>query len=222
MGPCPHRSSSTLTVARSTPWDKIRLAHQARCQARSRRLDRTDLQPPTKALQDRHDQPNRLRAPPSSDGTSRLTPCPPSGGNLTLCLCAIKDVFSNRIIGYSIDSRRGDVGGCILYPDRGSQFRSRKFVHNLHRHVTVGSMDRVGTAGDNAAMERFSTSHAEEATVVTAKPPGIRALRTITAHARNANTYPSRAPTKVRNGPESSRGSLGKPSSFSPTIFRCT
>jgi putative transposase len=88
-----------------------------------------------------------------------------------LYLCAIKDVFSNRIVGYSIDSRmksrlattalsnavgrRGGVAGCILHTDRGSQFRSRKFVLALGRHGMVGSMGRVGAAGDNAAMESF-------------------------------------------------------------------
>jgi putative transposase len=88
-----------------------------------------------------------------------------------LYLCAIKDVYSNRIVGYSIDSRmksrlavaalnnavarRGDVAGCVVHSDRGSQFRSRKFVHALNRHGMVGSMGRVGAAGDNAAMESF-------------------------------------------------------------------
>ena len=90
-------------------------------------------------------------------------------------LCAIKDVYSNRIVGYSIDSRMksrlavsalnnavarrraedGDVAGCLVHSDRGSQFRSRKFVHALNRHNMVGSMGRVGAAGDNAAMESF-------------------------------------------------------------------
>ena len=88
-----------------------------------------------------------------------------------LYVCAIKDAYSNRIIGYSIDTRmksrlavtalnnavarRGDVAGCVLHTDRGSQFRSRKFVGALHRHHMVGSMGRVGAAGDNAAMESF-------------------------------------------------------------------
>jgi putative transposase len=88
-----------------------------------------------------------------------------------LYLCAIKDVYSNRIVGYSIDSRmksrlavaalnnavamRGDVAGCVVHSDRGSQFRSRKFVRALGRHQMVGSMGRVGAAGDNAAMESF-------------------------------------------------------------------
>ena len=88
-----------------------------------------------------------------------------------LYLCAFKDVYSNRIVGYSIDSRmksrlavaalnnavarRGDVAGCIVHTDRGSQFRSRKFVRATNRHGLVGSMGRVGAAGDNAAMESF-------------------------------------------------------------------
>ncbi len=52
-------------------------------------------------------------------------------------------------------ARRGEVAGCILHTDRGSQFRSRKFVHALHHRSMVGSMGRVGAAGDNAAMESF-------------------------------------------------------------------
>ncbi|MDF1910419.1 integrase core domain-containing protein, partial [Mycolicibacterium smegmatis] len=36
-----------------------------------------------------------------------------------------------------------------------AQFRSRKFVHALSHHEMVGSMGRVGAAGDNAAMESF-------------------------------------------------------------------
>ncbi|WP_345353427.1 IS3 family transposase, partial [Rhodococcus olei] len=47
------------------------------------------------------------------------------------------------------------VAGCIVHSDRGSQFRSRKFVHALGRQAMVGSMGRVGACGDNAAMESF-------------------------------------------------------------------
>ena len=88
-----------------------------------------------------------------------------------LYLCAIKDEFSNRIVGYCMDARmksrlattalsyavarRGEVAGCILHTDRGSQFRSESFVHALGRYEMVGSMGRVGAAGDNAAMESF-------------------------------------------------------------------
>ncbi len=88
-----------------------------------------------------------------------------------LYLCAIKEVFSGRIVGYSIDSRmksrlavqalenavaiRGDVAGCVVHSDRGSQFRSRKFLRALTRHRMIGSMGRVGSSGDNAATESF-------------------------------------------------------------------
>ena len=110
----------------------------------------------------RADRPNRLWL---ADITEHRT------GEGKLYLCAIKDVWSNRIVGYSIDSRmksrlavaalhnaaarRPDVAGCVLHTDRGSQFRSRKFVRALDRHRMAGSMGRVGAAGDNAAMESF-------------------------------------------------------------------
>jgi putative transposase len=88
-----------------------------------------------------------------------------------LYLCAIKDVYSNRIVGYSIDSRmkaslavtalrnaialRTPAAGLIVHSDRGSQFRSKKFVRVLKTHQLRGSMGRVGACGDNAAMESF-------------------------------------------------------------------
>jgi putative transposase len=77
-----------------------------------------------------------------------------------LYLCAIKDVFSNRIVGWSIDSRmkarlvvaaidtavarRGDVDGCILHSDRGSQFRARKSTE--HSSVTTWPDPWAGSA----------------------------------------------------------------------------
>ncbi len=91
-------------------------------------------------------------------------------GEGKLYLCAIKDVFSNRIVGYSIAERmtaelavnalrmavqRRCPIGTTVHSDRGSQFRSRRFVLALSRAGLVGSMGRVGAAGDNAAMESF-------------------------------------------------------------------
>jgi putative transposase len=88
-----------------------------------------------------------------------------------LYLCAVKDACSGRIVGYSISdrmkarlavnaleaavARRAGVAGCIVHTDRGSQFQARKFVRALNLHGLVGSMGRVGAAGDNAAMESF-------------------------------------------------------------------
>lgn len=90
-------------------------------------------------------------------------------------LCALKDACSRRIVGYAIDSRmksslavralnnavttRSRTGkkiiGCVVHSDRGGQFRSKKFLRALEHHGLVGSMGRVGAAGDNAAMESF-------------------------------------------------------------------
>ena len=77
--------------------------------------------------------PNRLRL---ADITEHRT------AEGKLYLCAVKDVCSNRIVGYSIDSRmksrlavtaltnavarRDEVARCVVHTDRGSQFRSRK------------------------------------------------------------------------------------------------
>jgi putative transposase len=47
------------------------------------------------------------------------------------------------------------VTGCTVHSDHGSRFRSHAFVHALREHGLVGSMGRVGAAGDNAAMESF-------------------------------------------------------------------
>ncbi len=83
----------------------------------------------------------------------------------------MKDLYANRIVGYSIldrmtaklavdalenaVARRGDVAGCMVHADRGSQFRSRHMASALHRYGMVGSMSRVGSACDNAATESF-------------------------------------------------------------------
>jgi putative transposase len=87
-----------------------------------------------------------------------------------LYLCAIKDVYSNRIVGYSIDFRMKaslavsalhnaialrEPAGTVVHSDRGSQFRSNAFVRTLKGNGLNGSMGRVGACADNAAMESF-------------------------------------------------------------------
>ncbi|MGX1672496.1 hypothetical protein [Streptomyces sp. NPDC055400] len=68
-------------------------------------------------------------------------------------MCAVKEVFSKWIVGYSIDARmrsspavtalnnavarHEDVAGCILHSDRASQFRSRM----SGRSTATGSPD---------------------------------------------------------------------------------
>lgn len=87
-----------------------------------------------------------------------------------LYLCAVKDLWSNRIVGYSIRERMtADLAvaalqhaievrspkATIVHSDRGSQFRSNVYVSTLAVNGLVGSMGRVGACGDNAAMESF-------------------------------------------------------------------
>jgi putative transposase len=87
-----------------------------------------------------------------------------------LYLCAIKDCYSNKIVGYSIDSgMKSSLAASALrnaialrspvattvHSDRGSQFRSRKVQRILKNNGLHGSMGRVGSSGDNAAMESF-------------------------------------------------------------------
>ena len=91
-------------------------------------------------------------------------------GEGKLYLCAVKDACSRRIVGYSISDRmkaslavnalqnavsRRDPVKTIVHSDRGSQFRSKKYVKALKRAGLRGSMGRVGACADNAAMENF-------------------------------------------------------------------
>jgi transposase InsO family protein len=89
-----------------------------------------------------------------------------------LYLCAIKDLYSNRIVGYALDERMKaslavralrnairlrDPQRTIIHSDRGSQFHAKAFVRVLRNNGLVGSMGRVASAGDNAAMESFNS-----------------------------------------------------------------
>jgi putative transposase len=106
---------------------------------------------------------------PNAVWLTDITEHPTSEGKLYLC--AIKDVYSGRIVGYSIDSRmkaslavsalrnavrlRDPAGTVVQRSVESRQFRSRKFVKSLRDNGLVGSMGRVGACGDNAAMESF-------------------------------------------------------------------
>jgi putative transposase len=87
-----------------------------------------------------------------------------------LYLCAVKDVCTNRIVGYSVNQRmtsqlavdalanawllRRPVGTTV-HSDRSDQFRSDAYVRSLREHGLYGSLGRVGVCADNAAMESF-------------------------------------------------------------------
>ncbi len=129
--------------------------------AKKRGLNRKPGPPVHDDLVDRQftaDKPNELWL---TDITEHST------GEGKLYLCALKDVHSGRIVGYSMDARmksslavaalRNAIGlrnprGTIVHSDRGSQFRSKAFVRTLKNNGLRGSMGRVGACGDNAAM----------------------------------------------------------------------
>ena len=85
--------------------------------------------------------------------------------------CAIRDLISNRIVGHAVSNwmtadlavaalritltRREPDGVVIPYADRESQFRARSLQAVQKAAGHQGSMGRVTSAGDNAAVESF-------------------------------------------------------------------
>ncbi len=108
---------------------------------------------------------------PNEVWVTDITEHPTAEGKLYCCL--IKDLFSNRIVGYALDERmtaqlavtalrtavvrRQPKNVVIVHSDRGSQFRARSFRAVLTAAGLKGSMGRVASAGDNAAMESFNS-----------------------------------------------------------------
>jgi putative transposase len=84
---------------------------------------------------------------------------------------AILDVFSRRIVGWSIADhirselvvdalqmatwRRQPEPGAVVHSDRGSQYTSWIFGHRLREAGLLGSMGRVASSVDNTMMESF-------------------------------------------------------------------
>jgi putative transposase len=124
---------------------------------------------PGPAVHDDHVQRDFTSQRPDQVWVTDITEHPTAEGKLYCC--AIKDVFSNRIVGYAIDgrmtaqlavtalrtavARRQPTGVVVVHSDRGSQFRARSFRAVLTAAGLQGSMGRVASAGDNAAMESW-------------------------------------------------------------------
>ncbi|MGY1823032.1 IS3 family transposase [Geodermatophilus sp. SYSU D00079] len=124
---------------------------------------------PGPAVHDDHVQRNFTAQRPDQVWVTDITEHPTAEGKLYCC--AIKDLFSNRIVGYAIDermtaqlavtalrtavARRQPGGVVVVHSDRGSQFRARSFRAVLTAAGLQGSMGRVASAGDNAAMESW-------------------------------------------------------------------
>jgi transposase InsO family protein len=124
---------------------------------------------PGPAVHDDHLQRDFTADEPNLKWVTDITEHPTAEGKVYCC--AIKDLFSNRIVGYAIGermtaqlavsalraavARRQPDGVVIVHADRGSQFRARSFRAVLTAAGLQGSMGRVASAGDNAAMESF-------------------------------------------------------------------
>jgi putative transposase len=88
-----------------------------------------------------------------------------------LYLCAVLDLFSNVVVGWSMSSgqtrdlviralmmalwQREGNRPVVVHSDRGTQFTSGEFQKFLAGHNLIGSMSAVGSYADNAAMEGF-------------------------------------------------------------------
>ena len=88
-----------------------------------------------------------------------------------LYLSAVKDLYSDMIIGWSMSHRqtrdlvlqavlmalwqRTDRSPVILHSDRGCQFTSGEYRRFLNGHNLIQSRSAVGSCADNASMEGF-------------------------------------------------------------------
>ena len=150
-------------------------------------------------------------ARPDRTWLTGITEHPTAEGKLYLC--AFKDVYSNRIVGYSMGSRmtaglavsalrnavalREPAGTVVVHSDRGSQFRSAAFVQTLTDHGLTGSMGRVGACGDKRRDGIVLRAAAEER-------PGPSALVNAGAVCAWRSLPGSSGPTTAAGGSEDS------------------
>jgi len=93
-----------------------------------------------------------------------------------LYLATVIDVFSRRVIGFSladhmraslacetlkmaVATRGGDVDGVIFHSDRGSQYTSAEFRALCEAHRVKQSMGKTGVCWDNALAESFFATY---------------------------------------------------------------
>lgn len=95
-----------------------------------------------------------------------------------LYLAVVIDLFSRKIVGWSMGSRmtaslvcdalkmaiwqRKPARGLIVHSDRGSQYASHEYRRLLKMHGCIGSMSRKGDCWDNSVVESFFGSLKQE------------------------------------------------------------
>ena len=115
-------------------------------------------------------QPRLHRPAPSRLWVADVTRIPCGQG--VFWLAAVRDAFSNRIVGWRCSDRYHTdlILGALEYavwtrdicddtvvhhPDRGTSYTSLRFSQRLSDHRVLASMRSVGDSYDNALMENF-------------------------------------------------------------------
>ena len=138
--------------------------------------DRLEPRPPRG--RERAGSPSSSRRPPNRAWTADITYI--ATGEGWLYLAAVEDLYSRRIVGWSmgarIDSRlvvdalemalagRRPGEGLVAHSDRGSQYASEHYQGLLAGHGIACSMSRRANCWDNAPMESFFASLKKELT----------------------------------------------------------
>lgn len=95
-----------------------------------------------------------------------------------LYLAVVMDLFSRKIVGWSMSSRmkaslvcdalnmalwqRKPSPGLIVHSDRGAQYASKEYRNLIKIHHCVGSMSKKGDCWDNSVIESFFGSLKQE------------------------------------------------------------
>jgi len=95
-----------------------------------------------------------------------------------LYLCVVIDLFSRKVISYSISeyidtrltkqaflsalSTRGNPPSLVFHSDQGTQYTSFEFCHLLKQHKVIQSFSAPGSPHDNAVAESFFASIKKE------------------------------------------------------------
>lgn len=149
----------------------MRLMRQAGLVAKRQRCFRRTTRPDVRHAA----APNRLQQQFTAEKPNRvwladISYIPTQEG--WLYLATVLDLFSRRIVGWSMAPRMGDdltqqalqhalrqrqpdLNALLHHSDRGSQYTSQAYqAHLAHHHITV-SMSGTGNCYDNAPMESF-------------------------------------------------------------------
>lgn len=115
-----------------------------------------------------------------------------------LYLASVMDLFSRKIVGWSMGSRmtrelvldaldqaykrRKPDPGLIHHSDRGSQYACEEYQERLARYKMVGSMSRKGNCYDNACIESFHSTLKKEIVYQTKFKTRNQAIRELNAY----------------------------------------